>query len=208
MWAKLKVLCPILQKLAGGRKSCRRQRDPNLEDSHTQKKREFQDCEASDSSSENECFRKRKDDRDDEEDRRNFQKSKKPATPNLSDIQRSNFRMRLYYQLNVVERVNLKPSFLYSLPVERSSLKSPRERGRKRERERERLLYSRAIPLKRKYHFVVERSKPIAIHARRIIDDHFGNSEMKFREDKTSQSDKWSDNEDVFALDIEPISRS
>jgi len=187
--AKLQVIWPFLRRLAvlGGRKSSRRQSDPNLEESHTETKREFQGLEGDDSSGESEYFRKRKNDYDGEEHGGNFQKIKKPATPNLSHIQRSNFRIRLYYQLNVVKRVKEKPSYLHSLPCERSNLKRYR-------------------PVTRLSNFVVERSKPIAIHARRISHVDFEDSKTMLRDDKTSQSDSWPDNEDVFALDIEPIS--
>jgi len=185
--AKLQSILPILRRLASGRKSLTCQRDPNLEDSHAQQKREFQDYEADKTSGKSEYFRKRKNERDDKEDRRNFQKTKKLVTTNLSDMQRSNFRIRLYYQLNVVKRVHEKPSYLYSLPCERSDLMGYRPVTRLND------------------HFVVERSKPIAINARRISDVDFRNSEIKLREDKRSQSDKGSDSEDVFVLDIHPI---
>jgi len=192
MRAKLKVIWPILRRLAGGRKSLRRQGDRNLEDIRTEKERKFQDCEADDSGRESKYSRKRTDRWDDEEGRSKLRKVQKPATPNLSDVQRSNFRIRLYYQLNVVKRVNEKPSYLYSLPYERSNFNG----------------YSSVTRLKGKHHFVVERSKPIAIDARRISDFHFGTCDRKLRAGKTSQSDKGSDNEDVFVLDIEPIPRS
>jgi len=181
-----KLIWPLLRRLTGGRKSSRSKSHPdlNLEYSYAQKKRKFQDCEADDSG-ESEYFRKRRDDWDDEEDRRNSHKTKKPAPPNLSNIQSSNFRIRLYYQLNVVKRANKKPSYLYSLPCELSNLERCRPVTR----------------LMGKHHFVVERSKPIAIHARRIRDVEFGNFVVKLREDKT-KSGSWSDNEDIFALDI------
>jgi len=170
----------------------RSDRDRNLEDIYTEKERDFQDCETDDSESESEYFRKRTDGWDNLAGRSSHRKVKKPATPNLSYVQRSNFRIRLYHQLNVVKRKNETPSYLYSLPSERSNLKT----------------LSPVTRLKERRHSMVERSKPIAIHARRFSDFQYGSSDSKLREGKTSQFDRESDNEDVFVLDIGPISSS
>lgn len=180
MRATLDLIKPFLRRIAGGRKSIRSDRDRNLEDIYTEKERDFQDCDTDDSESKSEYFRKCTDGWDNSAGRSSLRKVKKPATPNLSDVQRSNFRMRLYLQLNVVKRKNETPSYLYSSSSERSNLKT----------------------------LSLERSKPIAIHARRFSDFHYGSSDSKFREGKTSQSDRESDNEDVFVLDIGPISSS
>jgi len=161
----LDVIKRFVRRFKGGRKSLRR-----------------------DSESEGEYFRKRTDGWDDEAGRSSHREVTKPAKPNLSDVQSSNFRMRLYYQLNVVKREKEKPWYRYSL----SNLKT----------------YSPAKRLKEKRHFMVERSKPITINSRRLNDFHFENSSSKLREVKANQSDKKSDSEDIFVLDIGPISRS
>jgi len=168
-------------------------RDRNLADSHTEKDREFQDCEAYESGSDSEYLRKRRDSGYDEEDRSNLQKVQKPSTVKLSNIQKSNFRIRLYYQLNVLKRVNEKSLYRWSLPKwERPNLG----------------IYCPVTRLKEKHHFLAEISKPIAINSRRIRDFDFENSHIELREVKTSQFDKVSDNEDIFRLDIEPAPMS
>jgi len=165
-------------------------RDRNLADSHTEKDREFQDCEADQSGSDSEYLRKRKDSGYDEEDRSNLQKVQKPSTVKLSDIQKSNFRIRLYHQLNILKRANEKSLYRYSLHKwERPNLG----------------IYCPVTRLKEKHHVEVERSKPIAINSRRIRDFESENSPIELRKVKTSQFDKVSDNEDIFRLDIEPV---
>jgi len=192
MRAPLDLIKPFLRRIAGGRKSMRSDMDCNLEEIHTGKEREFQDCDTDDSERESEYFGKRTDGWDNGAGRSSHRKVKKPATPNLSDVQRSNFRIRLYYQLNLVNRENEKPSYLYSLHSERSNIKT----------------LSPVTRPKEKRHFMIERSKPIPIHSWRFSDFHYGGSDSKLREGKTSPSDRESDNEDIFVLDIGPISKS
>jgi len=198
---------PFLKRLAGVRKSLGCQREQNIKDSQKKKKQEMQDCEidvrlgnkSKISRSESEYFEKRNEDWDSQagegSKQNNFRKVYKPETPNLSGVQRSNFRIRLYYQLNVVERTMEKPSYI-TLHLDRQKL------GK----------YCPVTRLNGKQYLWVERSKPIAMqsrfHDRRISDIDLGKRDNMFRRGKTNQSDKASDDEDIFALDIEPILRS
>jgi len=120
---------------------------------------------------------------------KNLTKGREFPAPKLSCVQISNFRIGLYYQLNVVKRTKEKPSDLNVLKLERLELGS----------------YCPVRRLKGKHYLGFERSKPIAMQTRRISEVDFESRCSNLRKEKMSQSGKVSDNEDVFTLDIEPI---
>jgi len=194
----------LLRRMAGARKSSSLQRDRNLKDIQINKKKDVQDSELDDRLREkNGCScpasgycKERKDDWDAQSEdngaRKNLQKARELPAPKLSCKQISNFRIRLYYQLNVVRRTKEKPSDLNSLKLERLELGS----------------YCPVTRLKATHYLGFERSKPIAMQTRRISEVDFESRCSNLRKGKRSQSDKGSDNEDVFTLDIEPIQSS
>jgi len=117
------------------------------------------------------------------------------SRPILTAVRTSNFRIRLYHQLNVVERSSKKPSYLHkspfiprSLPTSFANLSGSFGFGRRAELE-------------------FERSKPIAMDTRRTNDSELGDHDRKWPEGPSSRSEGGSDYEDVFALDIEPTSK-
>jgi len=204
MRANPKGILPILRRLAGARKSSSPQRDGNLKDVQINWKKDVQDCELDDrlrEKNENSCggsdyCKERKDDWDaqpeDNGARKNLPKAREFAAPKLSCVQISNFRIPLYYQLNVVKKTKEKPSDLNSLKLERLELGN----------------YCPVTRLKGKHYLRFERSKPIAMQTQRISEVDFESRCSNLRKGKRSQSDKGSDNEDVFTLDIEPIQSS
>jgi len=203
MRATTKGFWPILRRLAGARKSSNPKRDRKLKDIQMMKKRDVPDCELDTlrekneiSGSESEYYCKESNSDWDTQSKgngitRNITKARESPAPKLSFVQRSNFRIRLYYQLNVVKRTKEKPAKLNSLKLERLELGS-------------------YCPLKRLKgkHLGFERSKPIAMQTRRISDVEFDSRSSKLLNGEMSESDKGSDSQDVFALDIDPIERS
>jgi len=196
MKANPKGFWPILRRMAGARKSSSPQRDRNLKDIQIKKKKDGQDCELDDrlrekkENSDSEYCKKRKDDWDTQPEgngaRKNLPKARELPAPKLSCSQISNFRIRLYYQLNVVKRTKEKPANLNSLKLGRLELGS----------------HCPVTQVKGKHYLGFERSKPIAMQTRRRSEVDFESRCSNLRKGKMSQSDKGSDNEDVFALDI------
>jgi len=203
MTANPKGFWRILRRLAGARKSSSPPRDRSPKDIQINKK-DVLDCEPDDRLGEknkNSCrgseyCKERKDDWDAQSEdngaRKNLPKARELPAPKLSCVEISNFRIRLYYQLNVVKRTKEKPSDVNSLKLERLELGS----------------YCPLTRLKGKHYLGFERSKPIEMETRRISKVDFESRCSNLRKRKMSQSDKGFDNEDVFTLDIEPILRS
>jgi len=200
MRATQKGFWPILRRLAGARKSSSAEREQNLKDTQMKKKRDEQDCELDTlrekneiSSSKNEYCKESNGDWETQSKGngipRNITKVRESPAPKLSCVQKADFRIRLYYQLNVVKRTKEKPPNLNSLKLERLELGS----------------YCPLKRLKGKHYLGYERSKPIAMQTRRINEVEFDSRSSKMLKGETSESDKGSDSEDVFALDIEPI---
>jgi len=196
MRATTKGFWPILRRLAGARKSSNPKRDRKLKDIQMMKKRDVPDCELDtlrekNSGSESEYCKESNGDWDTRSKgngiTRNITKARGSPAPKLSFVQRSNFRIRLYYQLNVVKRTKEKPAKLNSLKLERLELGS-------------------YCPLKRLKgkHLGFERSQPIAMQTRRLSDVEFDRRSSKLPNGEMSESDKGSDSQDVFALDIDP----
>jgi len=204
MTANPKAFWPILRRMAGATKSSSPQRDRNLKDIQVKKKKDLQDCELDDrlrEKKENSCggseyCKELKDDwgaqSEDNGARKNLPKARQFPAPKLACVQISHLRTRLYYELNVVKRTKEKPSDLNSLKLERLELGS----------------YCPVTRLKGKHYLGFERSKPIAMQTRRISEVDFESRCSNLRKGKLRQSDKGSDNEDVFTLDIKPIQRS
>jgi len=200
MRATQKGFWPILRRLAGARKSSSPERERNLKDIQMKNKRDLQDCELDTLREKNEISSSKskycKESIGDWDTLskgnvipRNITKARESPAPKLSCVQKADFRIRLYYQLNVVKRTKEKPANLNSLKLERLELGS----------------YCPLKRLKGKHYLGFERSKPIAMQTRRISDVEFDSRSSKLLKGETSESDKGSDNEDVFALDIEPI---
>jgi len=129
-----------------------------------------------------------------ERNRVNNELEKHVARPTLTAVRSSNFRIRLYHQLNVVKRSSNKPSYLHksafnprSLPASFANLGGSFGFGRRAELE-------------------FERSKPIAMDTRRTSDGELGDNDRQWPKG-TSSGEGGSDNDDVFALDIEPTSK-
>jgi hypothetical protein len=138
--------------------------------------------------------------RDDfEDDRRRKEDSKSNlrisrTTPNLSR-RSSNFRMQLYHSLNVVDRTKVK---IHS-------------RSRNLDMSKQESLQDTAPRYKVSYSFPqkinrLERSEPIAMCPAKICDDDgldysHGRHERKIHESSCGRSD----DEEIFALDIEPL---
>jgi len=112
------------------------------------------------------------------------------SRPSLTAVGTSNFRIRLYHQLNVVERNSKKPSYLEKSPFNARSRPSSSAYPNKG------LGYRGTADLE------FERSKPIAMDMERGKDSDFGDHDRKWPEGPKSRS-QGSDIEDVFALDIE-----
>jgi len=204
MTANPKAFWPILRRMAGARKTSSPQRDRNLKDIQIKKKKDLQDCDLDDrwrEKKENSCggivyCKEREDDWDAQsEDNgacKNLLKARESPAPKLACVQISHLRTRLYYELNVVKRTKEKPSDFNPLNLERLELGS----------------YYPVTRLNGKHYLGFERSKPIAMETRRISEVDFESRCSNLRKGKISQSDKGSDNEDVFTLDIEPTQRS
>jgi len=117
------------------------------------------------------------------------------SRPTLTAVRTSNFRIRLYHQLNVVERSSKKPSYLHKSPfIPRSLPTSFANLGG-------------SFGFRRRAKLEFERSKPIAMDTRRTNDGELGDHDRKWPEGPSSRSEGGSGNEDVFALDIEPTSK-
>jgi len=101
--------------------------------------------------------------------------------PNLSDVQSSNFRIRLYYQLNVVQSRSKKLSVhtrgVHSAPARLCS------HNRKHERE-------------------VHRSMPITIDMGQSFVRHAGYVDRRWAEYNACRSTENLDTDDIFTLDI------
>jgi len=110
-------------------------------------------------------------------------KTPRMVLPNLTDVRNSNFRNRLYHQLNVVKPRTSNPASTVSWS------KSKR--------------YDFNYRLDRE----IQRSKPIAIDMERPFDWHDGYNERKRTEYNTNKSPVMSENEDVFELDLEPMAK-
>jgi len=104
--------------------------------------------------------------------------TQKLVCPNLSSINSTNFRVRLYHQLNVVGRRSKLPSHLYLSPSNSSSQGGSGYKG--------------------KIHQEFERSKPIAMNKGRIIDYDDGCCDREWPVGLASRLD----NDDIFALDM------
>jgi len=104
--------------------------------------------------------------------------TQKSVCPNLSSINSTNFRVRLYHQLNVVGRRSKLPSHLYSSPPNSNS--------------------QRGSGYKARIHHEFERSKPIAMTKGRMIDCDDGFCDRQWAVSPSSRLD----NEDIFALDM------
>jgi len=109
-------------------------------------------------------------------------KTRRMVLPNLSDVRNSNFRIRLYHQLNVVKR---RTSYLIS---EDTWTQSKRYDVNRRLGE-------------------IQRSKPIAIDMERPFDWNDEYNERKRPEYNTNGSLARSENEDVFEMDLEPMAK-
>jgi len=192
-----KSLMSILKRMTGVTESINRQAERNVEDNQ-KKKQEMQNYavdtrlrgKKKKSLRKIEYHKKFSDDpyaQTEESNKRN--NLSKPAASSLSGVQRSNFRIRLYYQLNVVKRQTVKSPYINSLKMK------GQEHGS----------YCPAARIKLRHSYGVERSTPIAMQSRRISDVDFVNEDTNLRKEKTSHSDIESENEDVFVLDIEPI---
>lgn len=112
-------------------------------------------------------------------DRCSKRETPKSVFPNLSSIHKANFRLRLYYQLNVVGRRSKLPSHLYSFPSNSNSRGGRGYEGR--------------------IHKEFERSKPIMMSKGRMIDGDGGGCDREWPVGPVSRSD----NEDFFTLNIE-----
>jgi len=112
-----------------------------------------------------------------EGDRYSKLETQKSVCPKLSSINRPNFRVHLYYQLNVIGRHSKLPSHLNSSPFSSNSVDRRGHKGRT--------------------HQEFERSKPIAMNEERIIDNDDGCCDREWSVDPASRFD----NEDIFALD-------
>jgi len=115
--------------------------------------------------------------------------------PTLTAVRASNFRIRLYHQLNVVERSSKKPSYLHKSPFNPRSLPTSFAN------------ISGRISFGRRTELEFERSEPIAMDTTRTNESELGDHDRKWPEGPSSRSEGGSDNEDVFALDIEPTSK-
>jgi len=203
MRAITKDFWPILRRLAGARKSSSPKSDRKLKDIQMMKKRDVQDCELDTlreknkiSGSGSEYCKESNGDWDTQSKgngiTRNIRKARESPAPKLSFVQRSNFRNRLYYQLNVVKGTKEKPANLNTLKLERLELGS----------------YCPLKRLKGKHYLGFERSKPISMQTRRISEVDFDSRSSKLPNGEISESDNGSDSQDVFTLDIGPIERS
>jgi len=119
----------------------------------------------------------------------------RPTLSTLTAVRTSNFRIRLYHQLNVVERSSKKPSHLHKSPFNPRSLPTSFAN------------FSSSFGFGRRAELEFERSKPIAMDTMRTNDSELGDHDRKWPEGPSSRSEGGSDNEDVFALDIEPTSK-
>jgi len=187
-WACYRDFREILNRMTSGRKSLLRQNNQHIPKGPKKKKQKTPDFEL-DVRNESKCCRERRDDWDATPagayksiNARRVQKSK---APNLSSAQRSNFRIRLYNQLNVVKRPIEKPSYYVNPYLERHKVE----------------MQTPGIDQRGK-HILVERSKPIEVQKRRISDVVLEDREDMLPKRKTIQSDKEPENEDLFALDI------
>jgi len=113
------------------------------------------------------------------------------ARPSLTAVRTSTFRIRLYHQLNVVERSSKKLSYLDQSPFNARGLSSSFARP------------NRCLGKERTGDVQFERSKPIAMDTGRINDNDVGDHDQKWPEGFKSRPQA-SDIEDVFDLDIEP----
>jgi len=104
--------------------------------------------------------------------------TQKSVCSNLSSIHKPNFRVRLYYQLNVVDRRSKLPSHLNLLPFDSKSQVGRGSEGR--------------------IHQDIKRSKPIAMNKGRMSDFDVSGYDREWPVGSVSRSD----NEDVFTLDI------
>jgi len=112
------------------------------------------------------------------------------SRPSLTAVRTSTFRIRLYHQLNVVERSSKKLSYLDQSPFNARGLPSiTRPNGSLGKEPTEKDQF--------------ERSKPIAMDTGRINDSDIGDNDQKWPEGLKSRP-QGSDIEDVFDLDIEP----
>jgi len=112
------------------------------------------------------------------------------SRPTLTAVRASNFRNRLYHQLNVVKRSPRKPSYLGKCPLNSLMMHSTfafanGSRGEMRSTNCE-----------------FERSEPLSIGKKRMNDVDFEDHNRKRSEEPTTMSQEGSDNEDVFALDM------
>jgi len=108
----------------------------------------------------------------------------------LTAVRTSTFRIRLYHQLNVVERSSKKLSYLDQSPFNARGLPSiARANGCLGKEPTEDVQF--------------ERSKPIAMDTGRFNDSDIGGHDQKWPEGLKSRP-QGSDIEDVFDLDIEP----
>jgi len=112
-----------------------------------------------------------------EGDRYSKLETQKSVCPKLSSINRPNFRVHLYYQLNVIGRRSKLQSHLNSSPFSSNSIDRRGHKGRT--------------------HQEFERSKPIAMNKERIIDNVDGCFDREWSVDPASRFD----NEHIFALD-------
>jgi len=194
MRSSLKGFWSILKRLSVGWISLSYQVRRNIKCSQKNKMLKMQDCEVdhklTDKNTrtrrENEYIKERNDVWNAQPEggrQNNIRKVRISETPTLSDLQRSNFRLRLYYQLNVVKRPIENTSYVNSLHLERQE-QCPVTRP------------------KGKHYLGIERSKPIPMKIQRISDIDFGNSPSELPKIETMLSDIGSDIEDVFALDI------
>jgi len=112
------------------------------------------------------------------------------SRPSLTAVRTSTFRIRLYHQLNVVERSSKKLSYLDQSPFNARGLPSiARPNGCLGKEPTEDVQF--------------ERSKPIAMDTGRINDSDIGDHDQKWPGGLKSRP-QGSDIEDVFDLDIEP----